>query len=128
MDKTIKMAVSIDYKTLEGNFGKKFGKVGARPSRLIHFGKSGRVNEATIDEQLEKASSLNILLGVLVTWNSRYLEKVQKKVKDEEWYDEESFKRISPLGTKHVNFLGKYVFNEDKVKTEDGLRDLYIKR
>ena len=31
MDKTIKMAVSIDYKTLEGNFGKKFGKVGARP-------------------------------------------------------------------------------------------------
>ena len=97
-------------------------------SRLIHFGKSGRVNEATIDEQLEKASSLNILLGVLVTWNSRYLEKVQKKVKDEEWYDEESFKRISPLGTRHVNFLGKYVFNEDKVKTEDGLRDLYVKR
>ncbi len=97
-------------------------------SRLIHFGKSGRVNEATIDEQLEKASSLNILLGVLVTWNSRYLEKVQKKIKDEEWYDEESFKRISPLGTKHVNFLGKYVFNEDKVKTEDGLRDLYLKK
>ena len=58
----------------------------------------------------------------------RYLEKVQKKVKDEEWYDEESFKRISPLGTKHVNFLGKYVFNEDKVKTEDGLRDLYLKK
>ena len=97
-------------------------------SRLIHFGKSGRVNETTIDEQLEKASSLNILLGVLVTWNSRYLEKVQKKIKDEEWYDEESFKRISPLGTRHVNFLGKYVFNEDKVKTEDGLRDLYLKK
>lgn len=96
-------------------------------SRLIHFGKNGRVNEATIDEQLEKASSLNILLGVLVTWNSRYLEKVQKKIKDEEWYDEESFKRISPLGTKHVNFLGKYVLNERKVKTEDGLRDLFIK-
>ena len=73
-------------------------------------------------------NTLNILLGVLVTWNSRYLEKVQKKVKDEEWYDEESFKRISPLGTRHVNFLGKYVFNEDKVKTEDGLRDLYLKK
>ena len=57
-----------------------------------------------------------------------HLEKVQKKIKDEEWYDEESFKRISPLGTRHVNFLGKYVFNEDKVKTEDGLRDLYLKK
>jgi len=62
-----------------------------------------------------------------VTWNLRYLEKVQKKIKDEEWYDEESFKRINPLGTKHVNFLGKYMLNERKVKTEDGLRDLFIK-
>ena len=35
MDKTIKMAVSIDYKTLEGNFGKKFGKVGARPVKKV---------------------------------------------------------------------------------------------
>ena len=24
--------------------------------------------------------------------------------------------------------FGKYVFNEDKVKTEDGLRDLYLKK
>ena len=31
MDKTTKMAVSIDYIMLERNFGKKFGKVGARP-------------------------------------------------------------------------------------------------
>ena len=30
------MAVSIDYKTLEGNFGKKFGKVGARPIRVLY--------------------------------------------------------------------------------------------
>ena len=28
----MKMAISIDYKSLEGNFGKKFGKVGARPT------------------------------------------------------------------------------------------------
>ena len=27
----MKMAISIDYKSLEGNFGKNFGKVGARP-------------------------------------------------------------------------------------------------
>ena len=38
MDKTIKTAVSIDYKTLEENFGKKFGKVGARPREMVKFG------------------------------------------------------------------------------------------
>ena len=31
MDKTIKTAVSIDYIMLDRNFGKIFGKVGARP-------------------------------------------------------------------------------------------------
>ena len=31
MDKTIKMTVSIDYIMLDRNFGKNFGKVGARP-------------------------------------------------------------------------------------------------
>ena len=34
MDKTIKTTVSIDYKSLEGNFGKKFGKFGARPTGI----------------------------------------------------------------------------------------------
>lgn len=104
------------------NKGESINSVG----RILHFGKHGRINETTIEEQLEKASSLNILLGVLIIWNSRYLEKVYKSVKDEEWFDETLFKRVSPLGTGHVNFLGKYVFEDERVVGEDGLRPLKI--
>lgn len=96
-------------------------------ARILHFGKNGRINESTIEEQLEKASSLNILLGVLVAWNSRYLEKVYKTVKSEDWFEEEQFKRVSPLGSGHVNFLGKYIFEEEKIVSEDGLRPLKLK-
>ncbi|EDT71800.1 Tn3 family transposase [Clostridium perfringens] len=95
-------------------------------ARIIHFGKNGRINETTIEEQLEKASSLNILLSVLIVWNSRYLEKVYKNVKDKDWFDEELFKKVSPLGTTHVNFLGEYTFKEEKIVSEDGLRPLKI--
>lgn len=105
------------------NKGESINSVG----RILHFGKNGRINEATIEDQLEKASSLNILLGVLVAWNSRYLEKVYKTVKSEEWFDEEQFKRVSPLGSSHVNLLGKYVFEEEKIISEDGLRPLKIR-
>lgn len=105
------------------NKGESINSVG----RILHFGKNGRINEATIEDQLEKASSLNILLGVLVAWNSRYLEKVYKAVKSEDWFEEEQFKRVSPLGSGHVNFLGKYVFEEEKIISEDGLRPLKIK-
>lgn len=96
-------------------------------ARILHFGKNGRINESTIEDQLEKASSLNILLGVLVTWNSRYLEKVYRTVKTEEWFNEEEFKRVSPLGSAHINFLGKYIFEEKQIISEDGLRPLKIK-
>ncbi len=69
---------------------------------------------------------MNILLGILIIWNSRYLEKVYKTVKDKDWFNLEEFKRVSPLGSHHVNFLGKYIFEEKKIITKDGLRPLEI--
>lgn len=102
------------------NKGEAINSIG----RLIFFGKHGRLNKASLEEQLATASCLNILLSSLIIWNSRYLEKVYKLVKEEEWFDEEEFKRVSPLGTQHVNFLGKYIFKEEKIDTEDGLREI----
>ncbi|MGL5583157.1 MAG: Tn3 family transposase [Cetobacterium sp.] len=96
-------------------------------ARLMFFGKNGRLNESSIESQLEKASCLNILLSSLIVWNSRYLEKVYSIVKNEEWFNEDEFKRVSPLGTQHVNFLGKYIFEEIKIETKDGLREIEIK-
>ncbi len=105
------------------NKGESINSVG----RLMFFGKHGRLNENTIEKQLEKASCLNILLSSLIIWNSRYLDKVYWTVKDEEWFDEKEFHRVSPLGTQHVNFLGKYIFEEKIITAKDGLRELAIK-
>ena len=95
-------------------------------ARLIFFGKYGRLNENSLEKQLEKVSCLNILLSSLIIWNSRYLEKVYKVIKNEEWFDSKEFKKVSPLGTQHINFLGKYIFEEKEINTEDGLRPLKI--
>ena len=35
-------------------------------------------------------------------------------------------KRVSPLGTQHVSFYGKYIFEEESINTEDGLREINI--
>lgn len=64
------------------------GEVINSVARLILFGKQGRLNESKIERQLEKFSCLNILLNVLIIWKSRYLEKVYKEVKDENWFNE----------------------------------------
>ena len=49
-----------------------------------------------------------------------------KVIKNEEWFDSKEFKKVSPLGTQHINFLGKYIFEEKEINTEDGLRPLKI--
>lgn len=85
--------------------------------KLFKFGKSRRLNESSIERQLEKASCLNILLSSLIIYNSRYLEKVHSIVKDEEWFNEEEFKRVK-------NFFGKYVLEEIKIETKDGLKEI----
>ncbi|WP_047384220.1 MULTISPECIES: Tn3 family transposase [unclassified Cetobacterium] len=95
-------------------------------ARLMFFGKNGRLNESSIESQLEKASCLNIMLSSLIVWNSRYLEKIYSIAKNEEWFSEDEFKRVSPLGTQHVNFLGKYIFEEIKIETKDGLREIKV--
>lgn len=105
------------------NKGESINSVG----RLIFFGKYGRLNESSLEKQLEKVSCLNVLLGSLIVWNSRYLEKVYRMIKDEEWFELEEFKRVGPLGTQHVNFLGKYIFEDNQIDTDDGLRPLIIK-
>ena len=105
------------------NKGESINSVG----RLIFFGKHGRLNESALENQLERASCLNILLASLIIWNSRYLEKVYEVVKTEEWFEEIEFQKVSPLGTQHVNFLGKYIFEDIEIETGDGLRELIFK-
>ncbi|MGL4912203.1 MAG: Tn3 family transposase [Romboutsia sp.] len=128
----LKTKYIIDYytdETLRKEVQKMLNKGEAINSvaRLIFFGKQGRLNESKIERQLEKVSCLNILLSALIIWNSRYLEKVYKEIKNEPWFDEDEFKRVSPLGTQHVNFLGRYIFEESNISTTDGLRELYFK-
>ena len=91
-------------------------------ARLFLFGKSGRVNEATIEEQLVTATSLNILISSLVIWNTRYINKIYNEFKQESWITEKSFRKISPLGTQYVNMYGTYNFDYKKISDDDGLR------
>jgi len=44
-------------------------------------------------------------------------------VKNEPRFDEDEFKRMSPLGNSHVNFLGRYILEDTTISTKDGARD-----
>lgn len=64
--------------------------------------------ERGIQDQLQIASALNILINAISVWNTVYLSKVTKEFRKMMYLKEELLPHISPLGREHINFLGEY--------------------
>ncbi|MBP1931914.1 TnpA family transposase [Ammoniphilus resinae] len=95
-------------------------------ARAIFFGKHGEFRERALQDQLQRASALNILINAISIWNTVYLSKALKYKKEEGDYKEEFLGHLSPLGWGHVNFLGEYSFKVNHLNSLDSLRPLRI--
>ena len=95
-------------------------------SRAIFFGKRGELRERELQDQLQRASALNILINTICVWNTKYLEKAIEYCKTQEDLDEELLKHISPLNWAHINFLGEYSFEAKSIPKNNELRPLNI--
>ncbi len=96
-------------------------------ARAIFFGKQGELRERTMQNQLQRASALNIIINAISRWNTLYLEKaVEYKRGTDENFQEELLAHISPLGWEHINMLGEYNFKYIEDEFVNGLRPLNI--
>ena len=96
-------------------------------ARAIFFGKQGELRERTIQNQLQRASALNLIINAINIWNSLYLQKaVDYRKSTDETFNEELLAHVSPLGWEHINMLGEYNFKIDEIDTTDSLRPLNI--
>ena len=95
-------------------------------ARAIFFGKQGELRERTVENQLQRASALNIIINAISIWNTLYLEKAIEYRKKEGNFNEELIANISPLGWEHINLLGEYTFNSEDAFSREGLRELNI--
>ncbi|MGL4935593.1 MAG: transposase, partial [Cetobacterium sp.] len=95
-------------------------------ARAIFFGKQGELRERTIQNQLQRASTLNIIINAISIWNTIYLEKAVQYLKTIEEVDEALLSNISPLAWEHINFLGEYKFDSDCTTSLEFLRELNI--
>jgi TnpA family transposase len=96
-------------------------------ARNIFFGKRGEFRERELQDQLQRASALNILINAISVWNTVYLQKAIEYLKSRDELDEMLIKHISPLGWAHINFLGEYFFNLKNIPKNDELRPLNVK-
>ena len=93
-------------------------------ARAIFFGKRGELRERALQDQLQRASALNIIINAISIWNTVYLTQAAEYRKRNKQLDEELIKHISPLGWEHINFLGEYKFDIKQIGASDELRPL----
>lgn len=93
-------------------------------ARAIFFGKHGELRERALQDQLQQASALNILINAISVWNTVYLTQATEFRKSSKQLNEELLKHISPLGWEHINLLGEYKFDIKQIASLKGLRPL----
>lgn len=82
-------------------------------ARAVFFGKQGELRERDLQDQLQRASALNILINAISIWNTVYLEKAVEYKREYGDIDKNLLKHISPLNWSHINFLGEYSFQSN---------------
>lgn len=95
-------------------------------ARAIFFGKRGELRERELQDHLQRASALNILINAISIWNTTYLQKAVEYLKNKNGLDETLLKHISPLNWEHINFLGEYRFNAKNISESNLLRLLNL--
>ncbi len=96
-----------------------------RLARAICHGGRGQIRQAYRDGQEDQLAALGLVLNAVVLWNTRYLDAVvaQLRAEGHEIRDED-IARLSPLKNRHINFLGRYLFNIKASGPGQGLRPL----
>jgi len=98
-------------------------------ARILFFGQRGELRERKFEDQLHRASCLTLLIGMISTWNSVYMQKSWETTKAEQpGISDEFLPFVSPLSWDHINILGQYHIEEASRWSLDNLRPLRTPR
>jgi len=82
-----------------------------RLARRLFHGQRGELRQRYREGQEDQLGALGLVMNVVVLWNTLYLNAALNHLRAEgvEMRSEDTA-RLTPLGYKHINFLGRYSF------------------
>ena len=80
-------------------------------ARTIFHGKRGELRQRYREGQEDQLGALGLVVNLVVLWNTIYMDAALNQLITA-GYDvkPEDVDRLSPLGLKHINMLGRYAF------------------
>lgn len=80
-------------------------------ARVTFHGQRGEVRQRYREGQEDQLGALGLVVNALVLWNMNYIDAAVKQLQDQGVeVKSEDLARLSPLGYKHINVLGRYQF------------------
>ncbi|TXI95280.1 MAG: Tn3 family transposase [Burkholderiaceae bacterium] len=96
-------------------------------ARVVYHGRRGEMYKKYREGQEDQLNSLGLATNAIVLWNTVYMQAALDYLRSQgEVIKEEDEARLSPLGRKHINFLGHFSFSLPPVVEEGALRSLNI--
>ncbi|GAA5531533.1 tn3 family transposase ISPa40 [Herpetosiphon gulosus] len=75
--------------------------------------RQGKVHDRSIDDQIERASGLNLVLAAIVLWNTVYLGAAVDAARAAGHPIPDAYlAHLSPLGWEHINLTGDFVWRQ----------------
>ena len=88
-------------------------------ARAVFFNRLGELRDRTYENQRYRASGLNLVVAAIVLWNTVYLERAVKALRERgQVISDELLAHLSPLGWEHINLTGDYVWKPDRRNQE----------
>jgi TnpA family transposase len=94
------------------NAGLNKGEARNALARAIFFNRLGEMRDRTFENQVYRASGLNLLVCAVILWNTRYLQAALADMGDGGLdVRPELIRHVAPLGWEHIGLTGDYIWD-----------------
>lgn len=96
-------------------------------AKAVFFHRLGEVRDRSFEDQMHRASGLNLLIAAIILWNTVYLEKAVETLRAKGvTISDEQLKHLAPIGWQHINLTGDYSWDFSQKSSLDKLRPLNV--
>jgi len=91
----------------------------------LFYANQGKVKGKPDEQLLHQVGCLNLVTNVVIIWNTIYMSKAVKQLRQEGYpVEDEDLKHVWPTRSEHLNVHGRYQFNLNEIRKNRRLRTL----
>jgi len=93
-------------------------------ARAVFLNRLGEIRDRSFENQRYRASGLNLVVAAITLWNTVYLDRAVKALREDHPIDDQLLPHLSPLPWDHIHLTGDYHWHANKRVAKGGFRPL----